>query len=122
MNENTSIDDFINAAIDKGQSVGLTDLNSVERLVYFISEAEASCDIDGIDSLLDEYSAAEIAEGAAAFREIGAIEIADALQIIVAALPDRDETAMSSADTLIKERTGYDYDAIRAAVARRLNL
>lgn len=114
----TNIDDFINAAIDKGQSIGLANLNSIERLVYFISEAEVNCDMDGIDSLLDEYSTAEIAEGAAAFREIGAIEIADALQAIVAALPERDETALSSADALIKDRTGYDYDAIHAAVAR----
>ena len=62
-----------------------------------------------------------IAECAAAFREIGATDIAEALQEIVLAAPLRRESSLSRADTLLKNLAGYDYEAIRTAVERRLN-
>jgi hypothetical protein len=113
-------DEFINAAIDKGQVSGLASLSPDERLVWLISEAEVCCDIDGIDTLLDRYSSAELAECVSAFAEIGATDIAEALRAVVSILPEREETALSKADTLIKDRIGYDYEAIRAAIDRRL--
>lgn len=113
-------DEFINAAIDKGQSRGLASLNPDERLVYLISEAEVSCDMDGIDTLLDTYPVADLAECASAFAEIGASEIAAALGRVVSELPSRDEAALSKADSLIKDRVGYDYDTMREAVGHRL--
>src|SRR5437016_3121985 len=96
-------DEFINASIDKGQSGGLTSLGPDERLVYLVSEAEVYCDMEGIDSLLDRYSSAELAECVSAFAEIGATEVADALRAVVSVLPEREESALSRADALIKE-------------------
>jgi hypothetical protein len=113
-------DDFINAAIDKGQSGGLASLGPDERLVFLVSEAEIYCDMEGIDSLLDRYSPRDLEECVSAFAEIGAAEVADALRAVVSVLPEREESALSRADTLIKNRAGYDYDAIRAAIGRRL--
>lgn len=113
-------DEFINTAIGKGQSGGLPSLDRDERFVFLISEAEAACDINGIDTLLDSYPSAELAECASAFAEVGASAIAAALVDIVSALPAREEDLLSKADSLIKDRVGYDYDAIRDAVGRRL--
>ena len=113
-------DEFINAAIDKGQSIGLASLDADERSVFLISEAEVSCDMNGIDTLLNSYARADIAECARAFAEIGACEIAAALEQVASALPAREEAALSRVDTLIKDRVGYDYDAIRRAIDRRL--
>jgi hypothetical protein len=113
-------DEFINVAIDKGQSGGLASLGPDERLVYLVSEAEVYCDKDGVDSLLDRYSSAELHECASAFAEIGATEIAAALRAVVSILPEREESALRRADRVIKDRVGYDYEAIRAAVGRRL--
>ncbi|HSI34751.1 MAG TPA: hypothetical protein VK986_14280 [Tepidisphaeraceae bacterium] len=113
-------DEFIDAAIDKGQSGGAASLDADQRLVYLIAEAEASCDMDGIDTLLDHYPLADLEECASAFDEIGASEVAAALRKVLAALPAREEALLDKADSLIKDRTGYDYDAIRAAVGRRL--
>ena len=113
-------DDFINAAIEKGQSGGLSRLDRDERFVYLISEAEVACDMDGVDTLLDRYTSAELAECASAFAEVGASAIAAALMEVVSALPAREEGPLGKADALIKDRVGYDYDAIREAVARRL--
>ena len=113
-------DEFINAAIEKGQSNGLASLGLDQRLVYLVSEAEAYCDMEGIDSLLDRYSSGELQECVSSFEEIGATEIAEALRAVVSALPERAEAALSKADALIKDRTGYDYQAIRAAISRRL--
>jgi hypothetical protein len=113
-------DEFINAAIDKGQSGGPASLHPDERLVYLISDAEVSCDINGIDTLLDSYSPTDLDECASAYAEIGASDIAAALREIVSALPAREEASLSKADSLIKDRVGYNYDAIRAAVDRRL--
>jgi hypothetical protein len=90
-------DKFINAAIDKGQSSGLAGLHPDERLVYLISEAEVSCDINGIDTLLDSYPPTDLDECASAFAEIGASEIAAALREVVLALPAREEAAFLSA-------------------------
>ena len=113
-------DELINAAIEKGQPGGLSGLDPDERFVYLISEAEVACDMDGIETLLDRYTAAELAECASAFAEVGASAIAAALGEVVAALPARDEDRLGKADSLIKDRAGYAYDAIRGAVGRRL--
>lgn len=113
-------DEFINAAIDKGQTAGLASLGPDERLVFLVSEAEVYCEVEGIDSLLDRYSSTDLQECVSAFAEIGATEIADALRSVISGLPTRDESALSKADSLIKDRTGYDYEAIQAAVGRRL--
>jgi hypothetical protein len=46
-------DAFINAAIEAGVRNGVEALDANERLIFLISEAEAHCDEDGIDSFLD---------------------------------------------------------------------
>lgn len=113
-------DDFITMAIARGQSAGPGQLSADERFVFLLSEVEVHCDMDGIDSLLDEHSVAELAECAAAFADVGAVEIATTLRRILEALPDREEALLSRADTLIRDRAGYDSDAIRMAIGRRL--
>jgi hypothetical protein len=113
-------DEFITAAIERGQVSGAASLDADERLVFLISEAEVCCDMDGIDSLLDKYVSADLVDCVAAFFEVGASDIAKALGRIVEGLPARPEPALGVVDALIKDRVGYDYGAIRTAIARRL--
>jgi len=110
-------EEFIKTTIHQGDSSGLATLDPDQRFVFLISEAEAWCDMDGIDTLLDRYSPAELAECASAFAEVGASRIATELGQIVSALPHRDEMTLSNTDALIKDRVGYDFETIRAAVA-----
>ncbi len=76
--------------------------------------------MEGIDSLLDNYPSTDLRECATAFADIGAAEIAIALGEVVSKLPVREEVALSKADWLIKLRVGYDYEAIRESLLRRL--
>jgi hypothetical protein len=114
-------DEFIKDAIDRGASVPLADLSPIERFVFLISEAEVYCDMEGIDSLLDRYSAAELGEYARAFAEVGASAIAAGLAAVVSGLPGCDEKMLDHVNRLITDREGYGYEGIRDAVARRLS-
>jgi hypothetical protein len=113
-------DDFIDAAIERGQADGLATLSADERFVFLIADAEACCDIDGLDALLDRYSPDDLADCAAAFAEVGAADIAAALGQIISTLPNRNQWALGTAECLIKARAGYDCATLRAAVCRRL--
>ena len=115
-----SADDFIDAAIEHGQRDGLAALDADERFVFLIAEAESCCDIDGLDALLDRYPPDDLADCGTAFAEVGAVDIAAALGAVISVLPSRDEWTLRTADTLIKARVGYDCDALRTAVSRRL--
>ena len=115
-------DDFINMTIDKGQSRGLAELGHNERFVFLIAEVEADCDMNGIDTFLDRYDSRVVADCATAFSEIGANEIGATLSRIARSLPERSEPDLDRVDRLIKDRAGYNYDSIAAAVQRRLDL
>jgi hypothetical protein len=114
-------DQFILDAIERGQSSGLAQLNADERFVFLISEAEVLCDKDGIDTLLDTYPTTVIEECAAAFLEIGASEVAAAMRKVAQQPPARNEADLDRANSLITQRAGYGYDAIRATIEPRLN-
>ena len=121
---NVDPDAFINTALEVGlralrEGRGIAALDADQRLVYLISEAEGLCDMDGIDSFLDRYFRQWMEETAAAFAEVGAAEIAVALRAIDADTI-RDDPLLDRANDLITSRTGYDYEAIRQAVERRL--
>jgi hypothetical protein len=90
---------------DHGRGIGALDAD--QRLVYLISEPEVLCDMEGIDAFLGRYFPKWMEEASAAFAEVGATGIA------VALLRDR-------ANNLITSRAGYNYEAIRQAVERRL--
>jgi hypothetical protein len=113
-------DKFIEATIERGQAEGLAALDADERFVFLIADAEACCDIDGLDALLDRRTAEELADCAAAFAEVGAADIAAALGQVVAALPQRDAWSLRVAEDLIQSRAGYGNDALRSAVTKRL--
>ena len=117
-------DAFIDAALEAGSRAlrdgrGLGALDADQRLVYLISQAEVLCDMEGIDAFLDLYFPQWMEETAAAFAEVGATEIAVALRAIDADTT-RDDPILYRANNLITSRTGYDYEAIRQAVERRL--
>jgi hypothetical protein len=114
-----STDEFIDAAIKAGQSRGVGPLEATQRLVYLIAEAEADCDMNGIDAFLGHYAPAWLGETAAAFEAVGAAEIADSLRGIAVGHPPS-EAALYRANELITGRVGYSYEAIRAAVEARL--
>jgi hypothetical protein len=121
-------DAFISAAIDAGwhhlhcrpedRSGVVAALDADQRLVWLISQAEIHCDTDGIDTFLDFYSPRWAQEAAAAFAEVGADEIAAALRAIAGG--EQSDQVLDRANELITDRAGYDYESIRAAVARRL--
>ena len=106
-------DEFINDSIERGALDGLADLNRDRSWIFLISEAEAYCDMEGIDSFIDKYGAAGVLQCAEAFRIIGASDIADGLISVSGSLPDVSEILLSDVNSLITERAGYDYEAIR---------
>ena len=110
-------DEIIDSALKRGASEGLSALSAVERKVWLISEAEVHCDMDGIDSFLDDYSSV-LPEAADAFEAVGATEIAQSLRSVHAVLPERPDAVLNHADNLITSRTGYDYDAIARFVSQ----
>jgi hypothetical protein len=110
-------DEIIDSALKRGSKEGLAALSAVERKVWLISEAEVSCDKDGIDSFLDHY-AAVLPEAADAFDGIGAAEIAQSLRSIHATSSPCPNDLLNRAERLITSRTGYDYDAIARFVSR----
>jgi hypothetical protein len=111
-------EEFINEAIATGQRHGMAALDADQRFVYLIAEAECLCDMEGIDSFLDRYAPSWLAETAAAFEAVGAAEIATELRAVPldVAVGDR---RLDRLNELITERAGYDYEAIRRAVAER---
>ena len=75
--------------------------------------------MEGIDAFLDRYRPLWIAETATAFAAIGATQIAAALGAITLDTSP-DDPLLDRANELIQNRAGYDYEAIRRIVQRRL--
>lgn len=111
-------DAFISLSIERGVKEGVGALSEKERVVFLISEAEVSCDMEGIDTLLDHIEEKKLFGVGEAFAAIGATEIARGLKKIEAALPFRDEEALTHANDLITSRSGYSYDAIKHYVEK----
>jgi hypothetical protein len=61
-----NIEGFIDEVIKLGSQSGLSALNPIQRKVFLISEAEVSCDINGIDSFIDRYESSILLEAAEA--------------------------------------------------------
>lgn len=111
---------FIENAIDQGSRESLQTLNELQKLVFLISEAEVCCDMEGIDSFLDQYDMDEILLTYEAFRSVGALEIAEGLKKLSVLLPTRDEDQLSYINQLITDRVGYDYEAIESTIVARM--
>jgi hypothetical protein len=109
---------FIDDAIKQGSRLGLRSLAGVARQVYLISEAEVLCDMEGIDSFVDAYGGAGVAELAEAYAFIGAWKISSVLREISGAMPGAREEALDLANALICDRAGYGYEDIANAVVR----
>jgi hypothetical protein len=108
-------DAFINNAITLGSRHGLDALTSNQRVVFLISEAEVLCDMEGIDTFLDRYEPEWIAETASAFEYIGAMQIAHAFREPTT-LPSNRKATLDRLNTMITNRTGYNYDSIATAI------
>jgi len=106
-------DEFINDSIERGALDGLVNLDKDRTWIFLVSEAEVYCDMEGIDSFIDKYGTDGVLQCAEAFRIIGASEIADGLSLICSSLMDVPEVLLSDVNSLITERAGYDYEAIR---------
>ena len=111
-------DTFIAAAIAAGETSGLGALGSLQQIVFAVSEAEVTCDIDGMDNLIHRYGAGSLPLFGRAYAEIGAAEIAEALREL--AMSPVSAPLVSRANSLISNRTGYDYETIRTYVAARI--
>lgn len=111
-------DEFINTAIDCGQRNGVASLDPIQRMVFLIAEAEADCDMNGIDTFIKRYTPDWIAETAMAYEAVGATEIAAEFRTVPVDAPVGDPR-MARLNELISSRIGYDYDAIRQAVDER---
>jgi hypothetical protein len=98
---------FIENAIEIGQRSGWQALNTVQRFVFAISEAEVYCDKDGINSLIDHYGMNEMEIFADAFKAVGANEIANVLSNIARSPAPLLEDLLSLANNLITQRNGY---------------
>jgi hypothetical protein len=112
-------DDFINDAIDCGQRSGVASLDPDQRMVYLISEAEADCDTNGIDTFLNRYAPAWIPETAAAFEAVGAAEIAAEIRVVPLDALFTGDPRLERLNKLIAGRVGYDYEAIQRVVQER---
>jgi hypothetical protein len=111
-----SPDEFIAEAIAAGERDGVAALNAGQRLVFLISEAEVLSDMEGVDAFLRRYAPMWLSECAAGFEAVGATEIAAGFRTLP---PDvrADSPLLDRLNELITNRTGYDYEAIRRAVA-----
>jgi hypothetical protein len=114
-----SPDAFIERAIDAGSRDGVAAISADQRFVFLISEAEVLCDMEGIDTFLNQYGRDWLPESADAFEAVGATEIAAGLRSIGADTP-RDDPILDRVNHLIGRRAGYDYEAIRREVESRL--
>ena len=113
------IDLFIEEAIAAGNRDGVESLTPPQRLVFLISEAESDCDMNGIDSFLDRRAPLWLTATAEAFDAIGATEIGAEFRIAPIGAEVGDPR-LDRLNELIVARSGYDYDAIARAVAKRL--
>ncbi|HEY1172343.1 MAG TPA: hypothetical protein VGH19_13330 [Verrucomicrobiae bacterium] len=110
-------DHIIDFAIRLGAYAGMDSLLPADRDVWLISEAEVYCDMEGIDSFLDQYDADTVRLTAQAFDAIGAEQIATALKNVHGALPSRPAELLNLAGDLISLRSGYSYENIREYVS-----
>ncbi len=111
---------IINEAIARGESGGLMALTPVEQIVFAVAEAEAYCDMEGVDSLLEKYGRDRPALFANAFSAIGATAIAAAFLALVDAPSSAQEELLARLNELITTRHEYTYDSIRACVEQRM--
>jgi hypothetical protein len=112
-------DDFITDAIDRGQRDGVTALDPDQRMVFLIAEAEADCDMNGIDTFLSRYAPDWISEAAAAFDAVGATEIAKEMRTAPLDALFTSDPRLDRLNELITDRVGYDYEAIQRVVEER---
>jgi hypothetical protein len=105
-------DSFISQAIEQGSELGLGSLEPVARTVFAISEAEVTCDINGIDGLFDRYGLASAATFSAAYRAIGAVEIGAAFELATLVTDPPPEELLARLNGMITERRGYSYQDI----------
>jgi hypothetical protein len=112
-------DEFIDRAIAAGERLGVAALDTNQRLVYLIAEAESLSDMEGVDSFLKRYTPKYLHEAAAAFEAVGAAEIAREL-LAVPQDASVGDPRLDRLNALITSRAGYDFDAVRGAVAERL--
>ena len=113
-----SPDDLIEKAIDRGTREGLYSLDPVDQAIFAISEAEVSCDVDGIDSLVDRYGEEAMNLFASAFLAVGAVEIAETLRAMASHSVGERDGVLTRANELIRDRHQYSYESIRALVER----
>lgn len=112
-------DDFISDAIDLGQRNGVASLNPDQRMVFLIAEAEANCDMNGIDTFLSCYGPDWISEVAAAFDAVGATEIAVEMRVAPLDALFTGDKRLSRLNELITDRVGYNYEAIQRVIEER---
>ena len=86
--------------------------------MWLISQAEALCDLEGIDAFLAWCRGNLLSEAAEAFRDIGAVDISESLNAIRSALPEQPEDLLDRAEALITACSGYDYAAILQFVSQ----
>jgi hypothetical protein len=115
-----TVDQVIDAALERGKTAGLKALDPISRWIFLVSEAEVLCDMEGVDSFIDRYGGAALLELTDAYRNLGARELAAASYVVAISLPARVSPQMDRLNRLITDRVGYDFDAICAEVTRQL--
>jgi len=102
------LDGFIEAAISEGSRNGVGALSLEKRAVFLISEAEILCDMEGIDTFLHQYAPVWIEETVAAFKRIGATDIAKGFEEI-GSVEAPSEQLLDRVNKLVTSRVGYEY-------------
>jgi hypothetical protein len=108
---------FIDEAVKLGMRSGLAALSPLQRQVFLISEAEISCDMDGIDSFVGSHEPAILLEASEAFSAVGASAIAAGLKEIAQASPSADGGLLGRVNKLICNRSGYNAESIARYIA-----
>ena len=106
---------MIAEAVEAGRLNGVESLKDWQRTFFLIAEAELLCDM-GAD-FADDYAAEFLTDGfAVAFRNIGAVEIADLFVDLAADMGNSEnEQALAAA---VSNRLGYDYRTVADYVSR----
>lgn len=106
------IDEYIEEAIHS--SLNMKQADDIQSMIWTISELEAACDMDGINSFMDRYGSDGLKMAIRAYGFIGATDLSKALKNL--SLNTKDESNLKQCNNYVTSRMGYDYDMIYNAV------
>ncbi|TLX73739.1 hypothetical protein E9993_14875 [Labilibacter sediminis] len=112
---------LINNIVDKGESLGIDGMVGYERIIFLISEAEVYCDMEGIDSFIDNYNNENLLELVEGYKKIGALELSKGFINLINSQKEEKDAILEQLNDMITSRQGYNYDSIKEWLSSEIN-